>query len=130
MKDSYMTMTGVIRLAALTLFLVVFSNANVFADSTFGGGSGTQQDPYLISNPQHLRQLAADVNDGNRYEDTYFRMTQSFSLWIEPFTPIGGKYYTVGSGKEQQTGIRQFCGTFDGNWNDGDKSKLHHNGVG
>ena len=125
MKDSYMTMTGVIRMAAVTLFLTVLSNVNVWADSTFGGGSGTLQDPYIIQTPQHLRQLAADVNDGNRYEDTYFKMTQSFSLWIEPFTPIGGKYYTVGSGKDRQTGVRQFCGTFDGNGNTINDLQIH-----
>jgi hypothetical protein len=116
-----------IILAVTSFILVLLPNISLFADSTFGGGSGTQQDPYLISNPQHLRQLAADVNDGNRYEDTYFRMTQSFSLWIEPFTPIGGKYYTVGSGKEQQTGIRQFCGTFDGNGNTINDLQIHVN---
>ena len=40
-----------------------FTAATAWADSSFGGGSGTLQDPYLIGTPQHLRQLAADVND-------------------------------------------------------------------
>ena len=103
------------RRVAMTLLLATFTAATAWADSSFGGGSGTLQDPYLIGTPQHLRQLAADVNDGNDYEGKYFKMTQSFSLWIEPFTPIGGKYYTEGSGKDQSTGTRKFCGTFDGN---------------
>ncbi len=89
--------------------------ATVWADSAFGGGSGTPADPYRIENPQHLRQLAADVNNGNSYENKYFKMTQSFSCWIEPFTPIGGKYYTTGSGSNSSTGTQKFCGTFDGN---------------
>ena len=87
----------------------------VWADSAFGGGSGTALDPYLIETPQHLRQLAADVNDGNDYEGKYFKMISSFSCWIEPFTPIGGKYYKEGSGKEETTGTRKFYGVFDGN---------------
>lgn len=100
---------------AMMLLLAAFTAATAWADSSFGGGSGTLQDPYRIENPQHLRQLAADVNDGNSYAGKYFKMTGSLSLWIEPFTPIGGKYYTVGSGNDQSTGTRQFCGTFDGN---------------
>ena len=89
--------------------------ATVWAESTFGGGSGTQLDPYKIETSQHLRQLAADVNNGNNYEGKYFIMVSSFSCWIEPFTPIGGKYYTEGSGSDQSTGSRQFCGNFNGN---------------
>lgn len=97
--------------AAIVAMLLTLP-AYMWADSTFGGGSGTITDPYKIENPQHLRQLAAEVNDGNRFEDTYFKLTMSFSCWIEPFTPIGGKYYNTSDGG---TGIRQFCGDFNGN---------------
>ena len=89
--------------------------AAMWADSAFGGGSGTEFDPYIIETPQHLRQLAADVNDGNSYDGKYFKMISSFSCWIEPFTPIGGKYYTTGSGSDTSTGTRKFCGDFNGN---------------
>lgn len=101
-------------LAAVAAMLLTLP-ATVWAESTFGGGSGTQIDPYKIETPQHLRQLAADVNNGNKYEGKYFIMVSSFSCWIEPFTPIGGKYYTEGSGSNQSTGSRQFCGNFNGN---------------
>lgn len=103
------------RTLAVVAAMLLTMPATVWADSTFGGGSGTQIDPYQIENPQHLRQLAADVNDGNSYEGKYFKMTSSFSCWIEPFTPIGGKYYTVGSGSNSSTGSRQFRGDFNGN---------------
>lgn len=101
-------------LAAVAAMLLTLP-ATVWAESTFGGGSGTQIDPYKIETPQHLRQLAADVNNGNKYEGKCFIMVSSFSCWIEPFTPIGGKYYTEGSGSDQSTGSRQFCGNFNGN---------------
>lgn len=103
------------RTLAAVMAMLLTLPATVWADSTFGGGSGTQIDPYKIETPQHLRQLAADVNNGNKYAGKYFIMTSSFSCWAEPFTPIGGKYYTEGSGNNQVTGSRQFCGNFNGN---------------
>ena len=103
------------RTFAIMVAIFLTMPATVWADSTFGGGNGTMAAPYIISTPQHLRQLAADVNEGNDYEGKYFKMTQSFSCWIEPFTPIGGKYYTVGSGNNSSTGTRKFRGNFDGN---------------
>lgn len=103
------------RILAIAVALLLNMPVTVLADSTFGGGSGTEQDPYIIETTQHLRQLATDVNDGNGYEGKFFKMVSSFSCWIEPFTPIGGKYYTEGSGKETTTGTRKFLGVFDGN---------------
>ena len=103
------------RTLAAVVAMLLTMPATVWADSTFGGGSGTESDPYIIQTAQHLRQLAADVNDGNAYDGVYFKMTSSFSCWIEPFTPIGGKYYTTGLGLDAQTGVRNFRGIFDGN---------------
>lgn len=72
----------------------------------FGGGNGTEANPYLISTPQHLANLAYMVNNGNTYSGKYFKMTDdivlntgvladdgslnsgSFKQWI----PIGGIY--------------------------------------
>ena len=34
--------------------------------SSFDGGSGTESDPYLISNGAQLAKLAQDVNGGNQ----------------------------------------------------------------
>ena len=97
------------------LIMLLFAVPATLRAQTFGGGSGTEIDPYIISNPQHLRQLATEVNNGNHYKGVHFKQNQSFSCWIEPFTPIGGKYYTVTENGTQTTGVRQFCGFYNGN---------------
>ena len=49
-------------------------------DGKFGGGSGSQSDPYLINNAQHLADLAYMVNERNYYKDQYFRLTTDITL--------------------------------------------------
>ena len=48
--------------------------------SSFDGGSGTESDPYLISNGAQLAKLAQDVNGGNNYSGKYFRLTADIML--------------------------------------------------
>lgn len=86
--------------------------ATMWAASAFGGGSGTQTDPYQIYNPGHFVQLADEVNAGNTYEGVYFKLTSSidFKMYGQ-IPPIGGRYYTV----DGAMGIRRFCGYFLGN---------------
>ncbi|MBE8951554.1 MAG: hypothetical protein SR1Q7_00210 [Quinella sp. 1Q7] len=74
-------------------------------DSAFGGGSGTESDPYKISAVEHLQQLESDVSDGNTYEGKYFKVTVDIDLNNINWEPIG---YANGFAK------RSFSGTFDG----------------
>ena len=46
----------------------------------FAGGSGTEHDPYLISNGPELAYLAQQVNSGNRYENVHFKLTNDIYL--------------------------------------------------
>ena len=46
----------------------------------FAGGSGTEDDPYLISNGSELAYLAQQVNSGNRYENVHFKLTNDIYL--------------------------------------------------
>ena len=46
----------------------------------FAGGSGTEDDPYLISNGSELAYLAQQVNSGNRYEIVHFKLTNDIYL--------------------------------------------------
>ena len=46
----------------------------------FAGGSGTEDDPYLISNGPELAYLAQQVNSGNSYENVHFKLTNDIYL--------------------------------------------------
>ena len=69
--------------------------------SGFGGGTGAQNDPYLISTSAQLAYLAQQVNGGTSYAGTYFRQTEDFDLAGIKWTPIGN--YS-----------KSFSGHFDG----------------
>lgn len=85
------------------------------ASEPFGGGSGTETDPYIIGTAQQLPNLAYEVNNGNNYAGEYFKMTTGIELnsgvlqtdgslgsgSYQTWTPIGNAYYT-------------FNGIFDG----------------
>lgn len=76
-------------------------------ESTFSGGSGTENDPYLLANAADFKKLATDVNGGTAYAGTYFMVSDSVSAPIElssedGFVPIGNN-------------TTNFQGTFDGN---------------
>lgn len=76
-------------------------------DSTFGGGTGTEDNPYVISTAEHLSQLAADVNGGNNYSDKYFQMTNDITL--------SGHWKTIGEiDKLNSDHNKVFAGVFDG----------------
>ncbi len=52
-------------------------------------GSGTQEDPYIISTVDDLKALAENVNAGNKYTKQYFKLNDNIDLKSEPWTPIG-----------------------------------------
>ena len=80
----------------------------------FSGGEGTVDNPYKITTADDLNKLAADVNNGTKYTDTYFKLMNDVcyehtSTWNDTtstennFTPIGNST------------SNSFRGTFDGN---------------
>ena len=65
-------------------------------------GEGTAANPYKIQNVDDLKLLAENVNNGEAYANTYFKLTANIDLNNEPnWTPIG-------------TEDTLFQGTFDG----------------
>ena len=81
---------------------------------TESGGAGTVDNPYKITTADDLNKLAADVNSGTKYTDTYFKLMNNVSFsctsdWDDltseenNFTPIGNST------------SNSFRGTFDGN---------------
>lgn len=75
----------------------------------FAGGTGTESDPYQISNGAELAYLAQQVNAGESYSDKYFTLTNDIRL-NEQDVPTGGNEWTP-IGDSSNT----FQGTFDGN---------------
>lgn len=98
----------------LTLFVGMFPVA-VFASeeskesvgwegaiaSGFSAGSGTESNPYQISNAAELAFLAKSVNEGNSYANTYFELIEDIDLQEAKWLPIG-------------TSNTMFAGIFDG----------------
>lgn len=56
----------------------------------FGQGTGTEDDPYLISSGAELAYLASTTNEKTDYTDVYFEQTANIDLNEKPWTPIGG----------------------------------------
>ena len=87
----------------------------------FGGGSGTEDDPYLISNGAQLAKLAQDVNGGNRYSGKYFKLTNDIWLnntdgWRDWGASTSGlnKWTAIGYYESVSINVKAFSGTFDG----------------
>ena len=81
-----------------------------FAASSFEGGEGTAESPYLIKTPEQLAKLAKDVYDGtSQYENTYFKLVADIDLAGHDWFPIG---YNCSVGEENV--IVAFSGKVDG----------------
>lgn len=100
-----------VMLAVMLMTMTAWAQTVSFP--TESGGAGTESDPYKITTADDLNKLAADVNSGTKYTDTYFKLMNNVSFscssdWDDltseenNFTPIG-------------TSSNYFKGTFDGN---------------
>ncbi len=58
------------------------------ARNSFGGGSGTEADPYLIATPDHLDNIRQFLGDDN--EDLYFLQTSDIDLGQSPWNDGAG----------------------------------------
>jgi hypothetical protein len=65
----------------------------------YSGGSGTEQNPYLISSKADMEQLSSYVNGGQAYSGIYFKLTQD----LTGITTMAGN-----------SNSRYFSGIFDG----------------
>ena len=83
---------------------VNYTNATTWDGSAveWTSGAGTQSEPYLIESAAHLAYLAVQVDGGNAYENTYFRLAADLDLAGLAWTTIGNN-------------AQPFSGTFDGN---------------
>jgi hypothetical protein len=88
----------------------VYGEGDLIA-TKYAGGSGTKDDPWLISNDLELAKLAHDVTTGNTklmFAGKYFKLTQDIDL-------SKGKWMPIGTWKcNKDNNDRYFAGKFDG----------------
>ena len=70
------------------IFLLLCCMTATLSAQTFGGGSGTQSDPYKISTPAHLKELATWVNQ-NPLPDQAARKVENFISYGKYFIQTG-----------------------------------------
>ena len=82
-----------------------------FYAKTYAGGTGTKEDPYIISTDLELAKLANDVNKGSSMamkSGEYFKLTKDIDLKHGIWTPIGSTKCI------KKAPDRYFAGIFDG----------------
>jgi len=88
-----------------------------YAADGFAGGTGTEDDPYLIATAEQLAYLAKTVNnDGNNYKDKHFKLQQDIDLARYDWVAIGTRsdnLYENNDAIFRRTPA--FLGNFDGN---------------
>ena len=84
----------------------LYYSIDLYADE-FGGGDGTASSPYIINNDMQLAKLAHDVNNGNKYSGTYFKLGADITLDKALWMPIG----------QWDNYDNRFGGKFDGKGN-------------
>lgn len=88
------------------------------ADGPYGGGDGTENNPYVIETLEHLQQLKESVNNGTNYEGTFFILKNSISISDSEWTPIGTATCTTSGNSWSISAEKPFQGTFDGDNNE------------
>ena len=101
MKTNNLKTKTRLTFAALLLFALLAPTA-VWAQ--FGGGNGSNWNPYIISTTDHLTTLANNVNGGNNYLGVYFRLDADLDYTGKTYTIIAD-YFVNGNN------------TFRGNFN-------------
>ena len=82
---------------ALSIILTGLGGASLISAAeteSYGGGSGTELDPYIISSAEHMAQLDADTVAGNT-DGKYYKLTADIT--IENLTVGQNKSSTVSS---------------------------------
>lgn len=88
-------------------------NGNRGPVATSFKGSGTKNEPYIISNASELRKLSDDSANGETYSGKYFKMTADIKINSKVLMPNGE--LTDDSLKlEKWIPIKEFAGYYDG----------------
>ena len=77
------------------------------AQGTFGGGSGTSANPYIINTAAHFTELSDSVRASHNYTGKYFIVTADIDFSNQNHTPIGNNF-------DGSSDIHYFYGHVDG----------------
>lgn len=81
------------------IFLIfIFSNVVYAKDKESFSGDGTIESPYLIENYQDLLKFCNMVNDGENFENQYFKQTSNIDMEYKKCEPIGNRWNRFFSG--------------------------------
>jgi hypothetical protein len=84
--------------------IVILSSPLLFA--SYGGGSGTVDDPYQIWTPQQMNAIGLNPGDWNMH----FKLMADIDMSIY----TGTQYNIIGYGSPTDTSFNPFRGSFDG----------------
>lgn len=80
----------------------------------FAGGSGTEEDPYLVSAKEHLYNMQEACASANGFKGIYIALANDIVIWEDRSGwEIWGEYGS-NAYASNWSGIRGFAGTFDG----------------
>lgn len=104
MTDKPFSWTGIALRIVLIAFLTGFT---VVCFARFGGGEGTEDNPWIIATAEHLDNIRNYL--GAEHSDKYYRQTADIDLGTAPYN-IGQGWVPIGSSEESS-----FQGHYDGN---------------
>jgi len=112
---SYDPVTGnvVLAMTSFSEVSMVADTANPWDGSSataFAGGTGTEADPFLISNAQQMAYFRDLVDSGNTFQGQYVKLSNGIDLDDVNFDPIGYGYES----KKYMPDGKTFNGIFDG----------------
>ena len=109
-KRLFVRNSVIILLAAA---FIAAAGSFAFAETAFSGsGSGTEDDPYIVSSLNELQEISTAVKNGHDFSGQYICLTQDIDL-PEDWEPLGALKEGT-SGANNGKNINPFSGTFDG----------------
>ena len=119
MKKKILSLLVTMGLAASLVPVSVFADGTEVWDGSvaesFAGGKGTKDDPYQIATGSQLAYLGESMKSGaygEKFQDTYFELTEDIDLGGKEWTPIGETVADLIMGGHEYF---VFSGNFDGN---------------
>ena len=64
----------------IILTIISLNTLSLFSYGNSWKGLGTEDEPYLISSPQQMAELAEEVNNGTDFQNIFFSLTNDIDL--------------------------------------------------